>query len=65
LVEGQPRIDLEGNMAGVPTEAEREIARIQLATWREKQRERKKKLASQSGAAVPKQKAGKAQVHVP
>jgi sRNA-binding protein len=75
LVAGQPRVDLEGNMAGVPTEEEREIARTQLAAWQEKRRERKKEQvrlrrselkshqsgqADHVGAAVPKQNAEKA-----
>jgi sRNA-binding protein len=75
LIEGQPRIDLEGNIAGVPTEAERERAKTELAVWQEKWLEKRKQQAKlrrselksrktgqvdQVGAPVPKQKAEKA-----
>src|SRR4029434_508692 len=58
IVAGQPRIDLEGNPVAVPTAEEREIAKTQLATWREKQRERKKLLVSQRRLDQKKRQSG-------
>jgi sRNA-binding protein len=47
LIEGQSRVDLEGNLGAEPTEAERERAKTELAEWQEKWRERKKQQAGQ------------------